>query len=532
MALDANALRRRAAQQLSVLSTGQKVGAAAAVVALLVGAILFTGWAGKPTYAPLYTQLESSDAAAITEKLSADGVSYRLADGGSTVLVPRAELYQRRIEMSGAGLPSGGNAGWSLLDKQGITASEFRQRVDFQRALEGELSRTIMAIDGVAAATVHLVIPKDDLFSEDEKRPTASVLLKTAPGQAVAPGKVQAVVHLVASSVEGLAPADVTVADAKGSVLSSGSEDGADLAAGDARAQQTQAFEQRLGSSLESLLSPLVGPSGAVVQVKAELDFDQRSATTERFDREDAPVVSESSSRETLKGGSPMVGGVLGPDAPAVAAGGETDYQKEDAERQYAVGRTTEEVRQAPGQVRRLSLAVVLDAKAGPKVAAADVERLVAAAAGIDPDRGDRVEVRRLAFDDSAEKEAAAELAAAEADRKREQLLGLLRTVAVVVVVVLLLLYLRRASRRARRAVSIPLEALPSGGNGSEVLDLSELRDADQLTPGMQQDHPRALPTVPPSPQLVAQQEIAELVDRQPDEVAELLRGWLAERRS
>src|SRR5947209_15401113 len=147
-------LRRKASQAMAGFSTGQKVVTGLAVVALIAGGMLFSGWASKPTYVPLFTNLQPSDAAAITQKLTSSKVPYQLGDGGSSVLVPQNQVYQQRLNLSAQGLPTGGNQGYSLLDKQGITTSEFQQRVDFQRAMEGELSKTIGAIDGVGAATV------------------------------------------------------------------------------------------------------------------------------------------------------------------------------------------------------------------------------------------------------------------------------------------------------------------------------------------------------------------------------------------
>jgi flagellar M-ring protein FliF len=188
---------------------------------------------------------------------------------------------------------------------------------------------------------VHLVIPEENLFADEAREPSASVLVKTKPGSTMEVGKVQAVVKLVASSVEGLEQERVTVADSKGAVLSSSNEDGATIAAGDARAVQTATFEQNLQTSVEQMLAPLVGAGKAVVRVRADLDFDKRETTTESFDTErKAPVVAEKTGTETYTGAGQTVGGVLGPENVELPEGaGTTDYDKEQAERQYAVAR-------------------------------------------------------------------------------------------------------------------------------------------------------------------------------------------------
>jgi flagellar M-ring protein FliF len=515
---------------LAGFTAGQKAVTAIAVVALLVGAAAFTSWAAKPSMVPVFTNLAASDAAAITEELTTRGIAYSLADGGASVLVPQKDVYQLRLDLSAAGLPENGETGYELLDTQGITTSEFRQRVDYQRALEGELSKTISSIEGVEAATVHLVMPEEALFSEDARQPSASVLVKMKPGKTMAGGQVQAVVNLVSSSVEGLVPEQVTLADAQGTVLSAAGVDGTNAAAGDARAVQTAAFEKDLQASVQDMLTPIVGAGKAVVRVNAALDFDKRATTSERFNPENkqAPAVNESVTTETYEGGGQIVGGVLGPENvgnPALV-GGENTYEKGQETRTLAVDKVTEQVQSAPGKVERLSVAVVLDAEAAGVIAPAEVEQLVAAAAGIDAERGDVVEVSRMAFDDTAAQAAQEEFAKLEAAEKSAQRWNVIRTVAVLLVVGLLLLFALRSMRRDRRTdVELPYdiqaEQLSFDAEEAAALAAAERR-ALEPPPLSVEDKQR----------LTIQGEIGELVERQPEEVAQLLRGWLADRRS
>lgn len=511
-------------------TAGQKAVTALALVALLIGGVVFTSWAGKPSMVPVFTNLAASDAAAITEELNTRGTKYTLADGGATVLVPQKDVYQLRLDLSAAGLPENGKSGYELLDAQGITTSEFRQRVDYQRALEGELSKTISSIDGVEATTVHLVIPEEALFSEDGRQPSASVLVKNKPGKSLTGGQVQAVVNLVSSSVEGLTPEQVTLADAKGTVLSAAGEAGASAAAGDARAVQTAAFEKDLQTSVEQLLMPVVGSGKAVVRVKAALDFDKKATTSEIFNPEDKepPAVSKSVTTETYEGGSPIIGGVLGPENVGNQAieGGDSRYEKGQETSALAVDKVTEQVESAPGKVERLTVAVVLDAAAAGTVSPAEVQQLVAAAAGIDPARGDVVQVSRMAFDDTAAKAAEAEFAALEAEKKSAQRWSLIRTTGVLLAVGLLLLYALRSMRRdTRTEVELPYD-VEAAQLALEAEHAATLAAAER----------RALEPPPITTEerqrLTIQGEIGELVERQPEEVAQLLRGWLADRRS
>jgi len=525
--LDITQLKGRASGLLEGFTRGQKTMLVVAVGAAALGAMVFLRWAAAPSWAPLYSGLPAGEAASVTQELDSMGVEYRL-EGGDTIMVPRDLVYQTRLDLSAQGLPADGAPGYDLLDDQGITTSEFKQRVDYQRALEGELARTIKAIEGVEDASVHLVIPEDDLFSEDAVRPTASVLVRTRGDATLSGGQVQSVVHLVASSVEGLQATDVTVADHTGRMLAAPGEDGASAAAGDARTGQTSAFESDLASSIQELITPITGLGRAKVQVTADLDFDRRKTTSESFSEPGtAPVVNETTSNETYTGDGAAVGGVLGPDAAPIGGdGAATDYEKAQADRTYAVDKVTEQVEAAPGDVRRLSVAVLLDDSADINVN--EVTSLVAAAAGIDPDRGDRLEVTQMAFDDSAVPEALPESnGGTEGD---DPMLSIARILGVVGIVALVLLLAYRSARRssvARYPLALPLDTLALGEGETTR---AELDDEPATIEGRRE---RALPSAPGEDErIVVQSQIGDLIDRQPDEVAQVLRGWLADRRS
>lgn len=530
--IDVAAAKERASQLFAGFTSGQKTMLALAAVATLAAGFLFVRVSGGTEYAPLYTNLTAQSASEVTAALDSAGVDYRLADGGSTIQVARPDVYRTRVDLSASGLPRDGAPGYDLLDEQGITTSEFRQRIDLQRAMEGELARTLQAIDGVERAIVHLVMPRDDLFTGDAQHPSASVLLSTDPNRPIGAGQVQAVVHLVASSVEGLQAEHVTVADNSGRVLSATGPEGAVAAAGDARASQTAAFESAVASRIQEMIVPVTGPNRSRVVVNADLDFDRRSTTREEFGEPGtAPVVQESVSTETFEGnGGNQVGGVLGPDGLPInpdAAGANT-YQRENTDRIYANEKITEVVENAPGDVRRLSVAVLLDEAAGVDLRA--VEQLVTTGAGIDVARGDAIEVTQLPFDTSAAEDAAAALEAARSAEAQGQLVGLLRTVAAVVIVAVVLFFAWRSHRKAavaRYPVALPVadpddRGLPSGNEPTmavAVLDDEQL-EALQAAPAPADDAQRD----------ALQNQITDLIDRQPEDVASVLRTWMAER--
>src|SRR4051794_17121810 len=267
---------------LSTISLGQKVVIGLLAVGLLLGGFFFYSWITAPTYSPLFSNLASTDASAIVDELNAQGVSYTLTDGGQTIMVPQDKVYDLRLAMSGKGLPAGQDTGYALLDQQGITTSEFQQKVSYQRAIEGELQKTLEALKGVRTAVVHVALPKDEVFVTDKSKPTASVLLDLTPGTTLSGEQIQAVTNLVSSSIQGMDPTQVTVADSTGQVLSAAGT-GATAAAGDARSQVELDYEKRLSESAKKILTTVLGPGHAEVSVRADVDLSQKDTTSETY---------------------------------------------------------------------------------------------------------------------------------------------------------------------------------------------------------------------------------------------------------
>jgi flagellar M-ring protein FliF len=522
----------RGRTMLAGFTAGQKAVTAVALVAVVVGGLLFMSWASKPTYVPLYTGLSASDAAAVTTKLTEGKTPYQLADGGATILVPQKDVYQKRIDLSGAGLPAGGSGGYALLDKQSLTTSEFQQHVTYQRALEGELSKTIDVIEGVDASVVHLAVPEKDVFASDSSKPSAAVLIKTKPGVTLRPAQVESIVHLVSSSVPEMSPTAVAISDATGKVLNAPGQDGVASAVVDARSEQTSALERATSDNVQSMLDKVLGPGHAVVRVQADLNYDQQTTSTEQYltDKNALPL-SVTTSKETYSGNGTPVGGVLGPDNLAVptGSGGASKYQKSDQSINNAVGTKKETVQVAPGQVRRLSVAVVLDASTAAATAnSSNISSLVAAAAGINPSRGDTVQVSAMPFDTSVAKQAQKELAAAASAKSRAATMSLAKTGGLLLLVALVLIWLVRRSRQVQRT-PVYLHQLPM----PMTHDALAAGSGDELALEQAVAHV-ALPAANPQQvqRLAVRSEIGQLIEQQPDEVARLLRGWLADRRA
>jgi flagellar M-ring protein FliF len=528
-------LARKGASTFGSFTPGQKAVTVVAIIVLAVGGYFFATWAGQPTYAPLFSGLAPADASSIVDRLAADGTPYKLTDGGRTILVPQDKVYDLRIKMSGEGLPAQGEAGYSLLDKQGVMTSEFMQQVSYRRALEGELAKTIKSIDGVSAATVHLAIPQKDVFADEQQKPTASVLVTTGT-KTLSGDKVQAIVHLVASSVEGLDPTNVTVVGANGRVLSS-TEEGATSGA-DSRAAQTGAFEQRLSKSLQAMLDQVLGPGHSAVNVTADLDFDATETKTQKYISDPAtPPLSESKKTEAYSGTGPATGGVLGPDNIQVPAGngsGNGTYQQSTETRNNAVGMVTEVRKSAPGAVKKLSVAVIVDSTTA-KVDNAQLQQLISSAVGLDPQRGDMIAVSSMAFDQSAAQAnadaiAGAQSAAASEIKQQYIQMGLIAGTILVLVIIAAISGRRRRKKDREQLTAEANAALEEMQNAIEQARIKLALDASGGS-GAGGDGSGG----PPDEGAVRdsrQKELTALVEKQPDEVAQLLRGWLADRRS
>src|SRR5690349_16546966 len=359
---------RRITDTFKSFTPGQKAVTIFAIVAIIVGGYFFASWAAKPSYAILFNNLSTKDASAIVESLQKANTSYELANDGQTIMVPRDQVNALRLQLSGEGLPNDEGTGYSLLDQQGITTSDFMQHANYQRALEGELAKTIKSIDGVEAATVHLVMPQKDVFADNSAKPTASVLVASKATRPLTTDQVQSIVHLVASSVEGLDPTQITVAGADGKILSTGG--GASIATGgdSGTEAQTVEFQNRLNSSLQKMLDSVVGPGHAVVTTTAEMDFDQTQTTSKTYNSDPSvPALSESNNREAYNGTNNCAGGVLGPDniaGPGCSTGsssGPGQYENSSTVRNNAINETQEVRKNAPGSIRKMNVAVLLD---------------------------------------------------------------------------------------------------------------------------------------------------------------------------
>jgi flagellar M-ring protein FliF len=526
-----NVLRtlNRYQRTFTAFTPGQKVVAILGTGALLLAGVLVFRWVSQPDYAPLFSNLSSTDASAVIEQLDASGVEYKITNGGDTVMVPRNDVYKTRIKLSGEGLPTGNDGGYSLLDNQDLSTSQFKEQTDFKRAMEGELSSTIEAMNGVQSAVVHLALPAKQVFADKQDPPTASVLLGTSPGRTLDPEQVQAVVHLVAASIDGMEPDKVTVADSTGKLLStSGSAGGA---AASSRNQYVNDFQDQMSTRVQSMLDRVLGSGNSTVQITANLNFDKAVSESKTHRRADPDGLELSTSTDTESYEGPAAGagasGVVGPDGQMdsmAATGGEAStYTKRSKTSDNAIDTTVEHRESAPGSVDSLHIGVVLDQTAAASSDPEEIEQMISSAVGIKPRRGDTVRVSVLPFDRSTEKAAAKELAAQEAADAKTERMDLFRKAAIGVLVLLALVLAwlrgRKRSRQREEATSYVVEQLRNDAARREEERVLETPATSLLSlEGAR------------SPEEEMRDELVALVESQPEDVAALLRGWLVER--
>ncbi|XAZ32097.1 flagellar basal-body MS-ring/collar protein FliF [Paenarthrobacter ureafaciens] len=403
---------RKLGTGMQAFSPAQRTLAILGVAVIVLGGVALTAWLGKPAYSPLFSGLKDTDANSIVEQLRKDNIPYELSNGGSTILVPEDKVYDERLKAAAAGLPTAAATGYSLLDKLGVTSSEFQQSVTYKRALEGELSTTIQAMDGVKSAAVQLAIPEKSVFVATTPEATASVFVETQPGTTLSSDKVQAIVHLTSASIENLKPTNVSVVDSQGNVLSTvgGGATGSS-------SKQASDYQQRTSDAVRTVLDSVVGPGNSTVAVAADVTAESAQQRSETFSpATNTPALSESTKTEKYTGTGGGAAGVLGPDNIAVPGGTSANgsYDSSDTTKNNAVNKVTEDRTIPQGAVKRQTISVAINQSAAGGVNIDSVRSLVTAAAGINTARGDVVTVEVLPFSTAAADKAAEALGSAQ----------------------------------------------------------------------------------------------------------------------
>lgn len=495
-----------------------------ALVIILFGVIGTVGLWGflssQVPYEAAFHGLKEQDAAAVVDKLRELQIPYQL-DADGTIRVPSSMVEEARIRVAGAGLLQGGEVGYEIFNQPSFGLSDFVQQVNYQRALEGELARSISQIDSVASARVHLAIPQPSVFVSQQRDPSAAVMIGLKPGRTIDKSQAQAIVNLVVGAVEGMKPSGVVLLDTNGRLLHKPDDATGDdpSAVSDQYAAQ-HTIEQDLQSRIQALLDRVVGPGHSSAQVSIELDWSRTEATSEIYNpNNQQSLVRTSQDVRDVQTSAGMVGGVPGVTSnvptyqQATPSPQGTSSEHTEASRTYELSRTVEKTQRTPGAVKRLSVAVAVDSNVADAATIDKLTTMVQGAVGFDAQRGDVVSVVPVPLKELPGTPSAVP---ATSFRQQWQTLELARTVALVVgpllaILVLGLLLLRRRSPRVVgpiRTMPVPAVAAPASAPISEP-----------APPASPQDLRRAF----------VRDQIASIADRDPALVAAILHAWVSE---
>jgi len=407
-------LVNRLRQFWSGSTLAQKILLGGMLATILIVFVLVLVWLNKTEYGVLYANLSSKDASRVVEVLKNEKVGYRLKNGGSSVLVPKDRIYGLRLQLAGQDVLKGQGVGFEIFNQTQVGQTDFVQQVNYQRALQGELSRTISSIPAVKSARVHLVLPDRSLFIEEQNPATASILLNLEPGEKLGDKQVESVVSLAVMAVEGLSPDNVSVVDTDGTLLYQASQEGSFEGLTTSQLEYKQALENKLRQRIERMLTPVLGMGRILARVNAEVDFSRKTIQKEIFDPDSAVVRSEQKTREKSKGsagasaeeGNPEVGY----QGQQTGTGTSQESSRTQSTTNFEINREEQQIVVPQGQIDTLSAAVIVDGtyKAGQNgnqvfVPRADKEleqirSLVMRAIGYDSARGDAIEVTSMPF--------------------------------------------------------------------------------------------------------------------------------------
>jgi len=506
----------------------------------LVSAGVFIGvlfWAHRPQYALLFSKLEQSDASEIVEKLRDMKVPYQLKAGGRTVYVPTDKVYELRLEFAGEGIPQGKGIGFEIFDRTNFGITDFVQKMNYLRAVQGEIARTISDLEEVVSARVHIVIPQEELFTDKEKVATASIALTIKAGSVLDGEQINGIRFLTASAVEGLDHKNITIIDQYGNILSKNSDpNGNDMLTANQLELQKN-VETYFSTKVQSMLEAVLGVNSAIVRVNADLNFEKIEITEEKFDPESAVVRTEHISSEKSSGKSGL-GGVVGAaaninDQKDVSSepSEENQRQSETIKNTYEIDHKVQKVVQNVGDVKKLSAAIFIR-----KLTGADgkyiereaneikhIEDIIKSAVGFSEERGDNVVVKEIVFNDASIHAQETKLKEAQ---KWTYIMTAVRTLAVVTLIITVLVIFKNLVKKSRLdeggGAGLISGGSPENAKEEEIenITLDDLTSSQLPLTELENRKKSSL----------YQQAISKIATEQPDNIVQILKSWLSEK--
>jgi flagellar M-ring protein FliF len=490
-------------------------------LAMAVGAVVFISGSDNG-YQYAFTNLTTEDSAEAATALKNAGIPFRLDAGGSALAVPGNKVYDARLLLAGAGLPKGGGVGFELFDRGDLGVSEFTQKVNLRRAIEGELARTISRLSEVRSARVHLTLSEKGLFRDEDRKASAAIVVNLQPGRNLGEREVSGIRHLVASAVPGLQMANVTVVDGRGAVLSG------DTGYGETENNYQKKLEKDLEQRIVSILEPVVGPGAVLAKVNASLDAAEVRTNSEVYDpdatalRSERKVLSNQSQDQTSGGNvaGAAANQPLVPPLAATGAGSRGSANAQDEVRNFEVSKTVTSTVEKLPRLRRLSLAIVIAAPDGKTRTDAEVARLgeiAKRAVGYDEDRGDQIDISSATFAHASDETTAAAAAAAKPAIPKLYLYGAAGVGGLLVLGILYMLMKPKARPQAASPV-----VLRPGAKVAE-LEAAALAAANKAAVAAEADKPAL-----PDPDAVVQAKARQLASADANRAALLIRAWIA----
>lgn len=476
-------------------------------------------WAGQTEFEVLFYDLESSEAGTIVEKLREDNVEYKLENGGTKILVPRSKVQDLKMSLAQQGLPQSGHVGYEIFDRSNFGMSNFVQQINYRRALEGELARTLNQMNEVKDSRVHIVLPEEKLFKEDELTATASIILTLKSSKSLSKSQISGITRLIASSVEGLNPGQITIIDSQGNILSKGEDSDGLISSTNSQIELQRAVETELVEKSQRMLESVVGVGNAITRVTAELNFESIQRTTESFDPDGQVIRSEQFTTTS-------------------AVGTDTSQtSKETATTKYEINRTVETLMNSAGGIKKLTIAVLVNGtylavegsednenpemkyKARSDEEMTKLTNIVKTAVGFQEERGDVVEVIGMQF---ASKNLSSNFEEMEDSGFSIDYMTVAKNVGMVVVALAVLLVLRSMSKNAG-----PIRMTSNQNNYTSLSSVN----AGTVSLPEENDFPKLGDSILPeaAERTKMQHQITSYSREKSPEATSLLRSWLME---
>ena len=513
-------------ERFNQLSQGKKVAALSLVALALASLLVMSLWLKAPDYQLLYANLSQEDAGAIVEKLKNQKIPYEVSNGGRTIRVASDMIHETRLQLAGEGLPEGSDVGLEMFEDTPLGMTDFIQKINFQRALQGELTRTIKTLDAVAQVRVHLVIPKDNLFRKQKPKGKASITLKLKSGKSLSEEQIQGIVHLVSASVGSIEASNVVIVDVNGNLLSGGKEPSEGAMMSTSNFKHKLRVQKELQAKIIKMLEDALGSGKVIAKISTDLDFEQVERTEEIFDPDSQVVRSENQISESSVGSIPP-GGIPGVQAlvpsgedSGSGAGQAAQRNKSNAVFNYEINKEVRRISKPVGEITKLSVAVMIDgtmagdpAEYQPRTPEemAKYLQMVQSAVGFDAERGDVVQVENIQFDHSQLDKEKAEIESAE------QIDLALEVGKLVVGLIFLIMFFTRVIRPIITWMTTTVEVIPQ----TEQLGGADNNPADEETKRLTEMENQADKI---------RKSVNEFVGQDPKYTAGVIRKWMREK--